>query len=112
MSVLKYLRSLLVIMWGPDKHWQCFRCHSTHPPSDMSLDRESKRWFCATCIHPEVIQTPYILTPDQAAAISLQCERCDTVFLSKYKVKLEVDKTAFVCERCQIDEAYGAEKHR
>ena len=108
--MLKYLRNLLSPMWGPDKHWQCFRCHSTHPPSDMSLDRDSKRWFCTTCIDPDVIHTPYILTPKQAEAISLHCQRCDTVFLSKYKIKLEIDKSAFVCERCQINEAQASKK--
>lgn len=106
--MLKYLHNLLFTMWGPDKHWQCFRCHSTHPPSDMSLDRESKRWFCSTCIHPEVIHTPYILTPQQVEAISLRCARCETVFLSKYKIKLEIDKSGFVCERCKINEAHAA----
>jgi len=43
-------------------------------------------------------------------AISLHCQRCDTVFLSKYKIKLEIDKSAFICERCQIDEAHASNK--
>jgi len=62
------------------------------------------------CIDPEVIHTPYVLTPEQVEAISLHCERCDTVFLSKYKIKLEIDKSGFVCERCKINEAYATEE--
>ena len=67
----------------------------------MSLHRESKRWFCQTCIQPEVIETPYILTPEQAEAITLRCQQCDAVFLSNFKVKLETDKSTYLCERCQ-----------
>ena len=93
-------------MWGPDKHWACFRCHTTHPPSEMSLHRESKRWFCPTCIQPEVVETPYILTPDQAEAITLRCQRCEAVFLSNFKVKLEVDKSSYLCERCLTAEVF------
>ena len=88
-------------MWGPDKDWQCFRCYSTHPPSQMSLNRETKKWYCATCIDPEVISTPYILTKEQTEAISLYCQRCDAVFITQFKSKLEGDKSSFICQRCK-----------
>jgi len=106
--VLKYLRSMMQSMRGLERDWQCFRCHVNQPPSAMSLDRASKRWFCSTCIHPDVIHTPYVLTPEQAEAISLCCKRCDTVFLSNDKTKLEGDKSTFVCDRCRLSEAYAS----
>ena len=52
-------------------------------------------------------RTPYILTPDQAEAITLRCQRCEAVFLSNFKVKLEVDKSSYLCERCLTAEAFS-----
>ena len=89
-------------MWGPDKDWQCFRCYSTYPPSQMSLHRSTKKWYCSACIHPTVINTPYILTPEQVQSITLRCSRCDSVFITRFKSKLEGNKSAFICQRCEI----------
>ena len=89
-------------MWGPDKDWQCFRCYSTYPPSQMSLHRSTKKWYCSACIHPTVINTPYILTPKQVESITLQCSRCDSVFITRFKSKLVGDKSTFICQRCRL----------
>ena len=89
-------------MWGPDKDWQCFRCYSTYPPSEMSLHRPTKKWYCSACIHPTVINTPYILTPKQVESITLRCSSCNSVFITRFKSKLEGDKSTFICQRCRL----------
>ena len=99
-------------MWGPDKDWQCFRCYSTYPPSQMSLHRSTKKWYCSACIHPTVIHTPYILTPEQVQSITLRCSRCDSVFITRFKSKLEGNKSAFICQRCTLANVWSVKTDR
>ena len=102
-SVLKYHRCIKSIMWGPDKDWQCYRCYSTYTPAEMFLNRERKKWYCSECIKEDVIDTPYILTKQQLEDISLVCKNCKSLYITKFKSKLETDKTSFICDKCKLN---------
>ncbi len=92
-------------MWGPDKNWQCFRCYSTHPPSEMFLNKERKKWYCSKCINPDVIDTPYILNREQLESISLICQKCNSVYITKFKSIIETEKNKFICDRCRYNKS-------
>ena len=55
----------------------------------MQLNKANKKWYCSVCIKPEIINTPYILTEDEIASISLKCDSCGEIYLiSEYDEKL------------------------
>ena len=91
-----------MIVWGPDKDWQCFRCYKTYKPAVMELNKTNKKWYCKICIKPEIVNTPYILTEDEVASISLKCDSCGEIYLTEHKKILWQDGETFVCARCVL----------
>ena len=87
-------------VWGPDKDWQCFRCYKTYKPAAMELNKVNKKWYCNVCIKPEIVNTPYILTKDEIATISLECESCGEIYLTQHKKIIFQEGSSFVCTRC------------
>ena len=87
-------------MWGPDKDWQCFRCYKTYKPASMELSRTNKKWYCKVCIKPEIINTPYILTEDEVASISLECGACGEIYITEHKKIISQNGELWLCNRC------------
>jgi|TARA_B100001093_G_scaffold464109_1_gene480710 RNase P subunit RPR2 len=66
----------------------------------MELNKTNKKWYCKICIKPEIVNTPYILTEDEVASISVKCASCGEIYLTEHKKILWQDGETFVCARC------------
>ena len=66
----------------------------------MSLNKSNKKWYCSTCIDPDVVNTPYILTQEELASISLRCENCKETYITSHKTILLEYREGFLCENC------------
>lgn len=88
-------------VWGPDKNWQCFRCYKTFKPDQMALNKGNKKWYCQECLDPKVVDTPYILTPEEVSSISLICGICHETFLTLPNSILLESAEEFICQKCR-----------
>ena len=66
----------------------------------MALNKTNKKWYCNTCIKPEIVETPYILTQEEIASISLKCKLCGETYITRHKTVLLEHEREFLCQKC------------